>query len=222
MAGKASLLIWMVYGYLLSSLVSCAPHKEDFGIPVQDPLYAGIKKVRTVADCLGPRGRFTTTLEAGADRSIFFQQEYDFKDTPFYARIAADDTGYLVTPGDSIVDTLSREAIEAIRGHAFHLMQTRPEHFYADIHFDHSTDDGLMVYNAKDGIGNHAHIFFDTKSNIISHIKTLNPFDTSQAIDVIYDDWAQTAYGKLVNKLHIIQAGTDTFYYHFTTIMINP
>jgi hypothetical protein len=214
-------MIVKVQCILLTGLLSCQGKKSVVNRLELDPAYKQIQKISATASCIGPKGRFSTTVEADTLGNIFFGQEYSFKDDPFYARVSMDKTGYVISPQGSILDTLPVEAMEIIRGHAFHLMQTRPDLCLTDIRFDQQTNDKLSLYSAKDGIGNPVSLHYDKQAKLITRIKTLNPADTSQPIDVNFTQWTDTEFGKMVRALKIIQGGRDTFNYQFNVININ-
>lgn len=186
-----------------------------------DARYAQITHFETLAKCRGPKGSYTTKVESDTTGNCFFSQVYTYTNTPFQALLTSDTTGYVVDDQKKIQDTLPQEAIEMIKSHDFHRLLTKPGQFFANITFARQLEPQLELYRAKDGLGNLAKLYYNPKTHLITKVELLNPMDTSQVIEIINKKWMESAYGKMVKEIEIIQAKKDTFHFNFESVKLN-
>lgn len=208
---------------LILLVCSSACHKPGShlqGITL-DSRYTQIKNFETVAECRGPKGTYTTKVESDTNRNCLFSQFYDYNNTPFHALLTSDTTGYIVNDKKNILDTLPQEVIEMVKSHDFHRLLTKPGQFFENITFTKKLEPQLELYQAKDGLGNPAKLYYNPSSQLISKVELLNPLDTTQFIEIINQKWMDSAYGKMVKELEIIQARKDTFHFSFKSVKLN-
>lgn len=212
--------------YLFALLVamqwSCTEKPKDKTIVLSSD-YQKIQDIVSVAHCSSPFGQYITEVHSLADGSCYFKQLFSDSDSPFIVKLDSLNNGYLVTENDSVVTTLSPEDVEMIRGHEFHKMSMDPWQFYTNIHFDKNvTHLGAdhERYLAMDRLDNPAKLLYNREEKLISKIELINPKDTSQTIEIHYDKWVDSTYGKMAREIYIVQAKKDTFFFDFRSLKI--
>lgn len=212
----------LLFSLILHLLTGCGPaKKEDPNKLLLPPGYAEINDIRSFARCKGPQGNYTTSVHSASDGSCTFTQEYEYRPLPFLASLTADNRGYVIDSNQRITDTLPNDAVEMIRSHEFHRMHSNPAHFFRSLVFEKDMDKTTAQFRASDRLGYPVHIYYNRHDKLISRVEMLNPADTGQAIEIIFKSWTNSAYGKLVKELEIIQAKKDSFYFDFTSVLIN-
>lgn len=207
--------------FVLVGIHACQQKEKHHHGIVLDARYAQITHFETLAKCRGPKGMYTTKIESDTMRNCFFSQVYAYNNTPFQALLTSDSTGYVVDDKKNILDTLPQEVIEMVKSHDFHRLLTKPGQFFADITLTKKLEPKLELYQAKDKLGNPAKLYYNPSSQLISKVELLNPMDTTQVIEIINKKWMDSAYGKMVKVLEIIQAKKDTFHFHFEQVKLN-
>jgi len=203
-------------------IISCKQKENPQPGIALDARYAQIAGFETLANCRGPKGNYTTKMESDTTGNCFFAQVYTYNNTPFHALLTSDTTGYVVDEQKNIQDTLPQEVIEMIKSHDFHRLLSRPEQFFTRITFMQKLAPPVELYQAKDGLGNPAKLYYNTSKHLIAKVELLNPMDTTQRIEIINKKWMESAYGKMVKELAIIQAKKDTFYFNFAQVKLKP
>lgn len=204
------------------SLTSCekASLSQDDKLAL-DPRYKQINEIKALADCIGPQGKYTNKISSSSDGSLLFTQVAEYRDEPFIAQIDSDGIGYTKNPNKKLLDTLSKEAIEMIRSHDFHRMQTNPKDFFKQIKYEKDLGHHMKLYSAIDALNHPVEIAFDTQMNQIKTIELQNMMDTTESISIKFKKWMDSDYGLLAKKIEIIQAKKDTFQFNFQSININ-
>ena len=209
--------------FLISFFWSCTGKKVQDKSIVLVPGYQQIQDIVSIAQCSSPFGKYTTEVHSFADGGCYFKQTFNDNDAPFIIRLDSHNAGYLVAENDSIITTLLPEDVEMIRGHEFHRMHMNPQRFYANIHFEKNETLGeneFDWYLGEDRLDNPVKILYDTKQKLISKIELINPKDTAQTIEINYNKWVDSKYGKLASKIYIVQAKKDTFFFDFQSLKV--
>ncbi|MBR9920477.1 MAG: hypothetical protein GYB31_06530 [Bacteroidetes bacterium] len=196
---------------------ACQTSEDD---TVRLPLnsnYLFIDEIHSVANCLGPDGRYVTEVHSFTDSTYTFKQDFEYREEAFHASVSENGIGYVLNPEGEVVDTLSREVVEMVRSHDFHRIQTRPNQFYSDF----QVVEGGNSVNAVDKLEHPVRMIPDESQEVISSVMFWNMLDTSEVIRIDFTDWVESDYGKLVKKLRVIQAERDTFFFDYTQLMIN-
>ena len=71
-----------------------------------------------------------------------------------------------------------------------------------------------------DKLDNPAKLLYNREEKLISKIELINPKDSSQSIEIHYDKWMDSKYGKMVKEIYIVQAKKDTFFFDFQSLKI--
>ena len=207
--------------FLLVILWSCSRKQTEQKELVLQPNYDQIQDIVSIADCDSSFGKYITEVHSLNDGSCYFFQKFAGNATPFIVKVDAGNTGFLMNEQDVILDTLSLADVEMIRGHEIHKMSIDPWFFFQAIAYEkqlkyQGTESEL--YNGKDRLDNQVKIVYNRRKKIISKIDLLNPKDTSQTIEIIFDKWVQSNYGEMLKEIKIVQAKKDTFYFDFRSL----
>ena len=214
----------IVFCTLLFSMgiVSCKKEKSaNVHQLTLDPRYLQIDTINSFANCYGPNGTYTTEVFSEKNGSLLFSQVFEYRDSPFTAKLHSDNKGYTIDKSGGISDTLSAISIAMIRSHDFHRLQTNPRSFFTQIMFEKDIDDKIELYTGIDKLDNPIKIYFDSAVQQIKIIEFLNMMDTTEVIKIVFKKWIESDYGKLAKEIEIIQAKKDTFNFDFKTIEIN-
>ena len=205
---------------VLFTSYSCNKSLDNAGIALPSSLDE-ISDIITIADCTSPMGDYLTEVRSMGDGSCLFIQKSNTSNHPFIAKIKDDGLGYVLSEHDNIIDTLSRENVEMIRGHEIHKMSINPKFFFDEISLDQATSKlDQQYYHAKDGLGQPVKISYTRKDQKITKIELINPRDARQTIEIIYNSWIATKYGDLAKNVDIVQAQKDTFNFNFKSLKI--
>jgi hypothetical protein len=174
--------------FSLSTLGYLACNDSDKKKLFLPPEYDQIQDILSIASCNSPFGRYTTEVNSYRDGSTYFYQKFDDRDRPFIVRIDSSSQGFLISPKDSIKDTLGLAEVEMIRGNEFHKLSSNPKFFFDDIRYE-----GQMIHNSQshdlfngiDKLKNEVNLLYNDEAQSISKIELLNPLDTSQIIEII-------------------------------------
>ena len=209
---------------LLVILWSCSKKQAEQKELVLHSNYDQIQDIVSIADCDSPFGKYITEVHSLTDGSCYFFQKFADNNVPFIVKVNADNKGHIINEQDVILDTLSTEDVEMIRGHEIHKMSIDPWFFFEDITYEKQlkylgTESEL--YNGKDNLDNPVEIVYNRRKKLISKIALLNPKDTLQTIEILYDKWVQSNYGKMLKEIKIVQAKKDTFYFDFRSLKVS-
>lgn len=206
----------------LFGLISCKENKSANNNKLSlDPRYLKIEKINSSANCVGPNGDYITKVISQENGRLVFSQDFDHEDLQFMVELSSDNTGYTIDENGIISDTLSNTAIQMIRSHDFHRIQTNPASFYDQIKFEKEVGNQIELFSGIDKLNNPAKIYYDRNIKQIRVIEFLNMMDTTEVIKIEYKKWINSDYGKLAQEIEIVQARKDTFNFDFQTIKIN-
>ncbi|WP_299245493.1 hypothetical protein [uncultured Aquimarina sp.] len=205
----------------LLGVISCDERKSNKNNISLDPRYLQIESINSFANCNGPNGNYTTKVISKKDGALIFTQIFDYRDSPFMAKLSSDNKGFTLDENNKILDTLSNVSIEMIRSHDFHRLQTNPKSFFNQIKFKKRLDVTTELYSAIDRLNNPAKLYYDKAIKQLRSVEFKNMMDTTQVIKIVYKKWDESNYGKLAKEIEIIQAEKDTFNFSFETIKIN-
>ena len=212
-----------IHCFLLILLTSCIEKDgEQKGLYLSEG-YDQILDIISIADCDSPFGKYTTEVHSFKKGGCFFEQNFADSNSSFIVKVDSNQRGYILNEMEIITDTLSESDVEMIRGHEIHKMSIDPHFFFKDIDYINqasSQESGQERYRGKDRINNPVEITYDPNKKLISKIESLNPRDTSQIIEILFDKWIPSTYGDMVKEIRIIQAKKDTFYFDFVTLKI--
>ncbi len=177
-----------------------------------------VQTIITKANCMSPKGAYTTEVHTATGGYHFFRQDYSFKPGSFEVILTNDSTGYT---GDR---RASSAEMEIIRGHAFHaILFELPRRYHAFTQPVMIKDkEGLpqLIMHAKDRLGHECSFTFDDKTKRLISSTIKNPADSAEQIHIIYAGWRQTGAYMLPWQVDIFQ-GKDKYVFHFTNISIN-
>ncbi|MEL7119986.1 MAG: hypothetical protein AAFO07_11115 [Bacteroidota bacterium] len=211
-----------IFSYLfLLLLLSCnEPLEKEISLELNEK-YNNIRAINAIANCEGPNGKYVSEMQSFEDGSCIFYQDFEYRDAAFYAQITANNQGFVLDSLGTPVDTLSKEVIEIVRSHEFHRLQIDPQHFFSSISFSEKIKDGIIAFSAEDRLNNPVKLTYNEREQLILKIDMVNPLDTAESIEIFNTHWAESEYGKLVQKVKIVQAQKDTFTFDYHSIELN-
>ena len=205
------------------ALISCSEKQTEPKVLILQSEYSKVQDIKSMADCYSPFGQYTTEVHSLSDGSCYFHQKFSDSEQPFIIRLDSLNNGYIMNDEDTVIDTLSVEDVEMIRGHEIHKMSMDPEWFFKNISFDKDVtylEEEYELYLGQDHLENPVYLTYNPKKKQISKIELLNPRDTTQTIEILYKTWKKTNFGYLVRMVDIVQAKKDTFNFNFKSIEI--
>ncbi len=188
------------------------------------PQYQKIQTIIAIADCNGPNGNYVTEVRSSIRGSTYFHQKKNDEQNPFIASVDTAGKGYIIDEKSVILDTLSPQHVEMIRGHEIHKMISRPDLFFKNIHYVKDTiymSEDHELHKGLDNLEHPVNLFYNRMTHFISKIELLKSLDTSQVIEIINSDWIASEYGQMPQKAVIVQAKKDSFRFNFHTLKIN-
>lgn len=179
-----------------------------------------INNIISVANCLSPKGSYTTEMHTARGGYSYFKQTYSYGPEPFEAITEDITTGM---QAGVPVKRLSREMIYTIRGHAFQNIvlevDKRFHHFEEPERIDTG---GVKAYRvkAKDELNNACLLFFDLGTGLLSAIHFQNPADVNEIIKTSFSNWKKVQ--ELQMPFHVeIRQGEKIFTFDFIKISFN-
>lgn len=169
-----------------------------------------IETLITKANCKGPGGVYTTEVHANTSGYTLFHQEYSYRDYT-YTNISYNDSTGVVLRNDSLTGKIGRQKVFFGKGHSFHFIAEYPESY-----FYRKPEGGW-----QDLLGNETTIQFDSVNNRLVSFEFINPFDTSQTINVVYSDWQDFDGFSLAKNIKITQADTLEFRFDYEKVLVN-
>lgn len=196
---------------MVATLIIASCEKRVANQLVLDEEYSSIDKISSLANCYGPKGAYDTYIVSKKNNEMSFRQTTKENSNAATIKIDTELAGYVFDNTDSVIDTLSKKAVEMIRSHDFHRLHTNPWHFYDSITFSKPISKNSSLFTGKDRLKNEVLIYYNHEERLIERIHLKNPIDTSQLIEILYRDWEITQYGRMNKRLQVVQAKKDTF-----------
>ncbi len=208
---------------LLLLAFSCKSRNKEKTLSIEEILQGSLEAVApaitrdslqtiiSLANCISPKGDYTTEVHTAKGGYQFFRQVYSFKPDIFEACLINDSTGYEGT--DTAI--LSEESVEMIRGHAFHaILLELPDRFH-----DFTKLDNYSL-RAKDRLGNNCTLYFENDSKRLNRLVITNSPDKRESINITYSKWRKSGSFLLPFEVTISQGGKN-FIFRFSSIQIN-
>jgi hypothetical protein len=214
---------------LLLLAAACAgrwPGNSNADQPVfaLDKAYQDITRIQASADCIGPPGRYTSEIHSFEDDYIYFHQK--FKDRPgeFKAVLLDTASGYSFDINNQLKHLLNKQSVQIVRSHDFHRMALFPHIYCKDL--QRSTDLNyreveVQAWTGLDPNGNHATVYYNPDKMLVAGVQLRNPADTNMVYEVYFDDWRNSAHGRIPYYAEVVQAEKDTFQFHYSRVTLN-
>ena len=180
-----------------------------------EPSTAYLLNIEARADCISPEGPYQTYLLADHQGGLEFRQSYSYREGAFAARLNGYDEGYLLNGDEQSGEALEPSVINMLQGHNFFWMYLQPQLF-----FDLSIQDPQQA-TGTDALGYSVTVKRDEEHYQIQEILLRNPMDTTELIEIHYEEFDSTAFGPMPLALSIVQAQKDTFHFRFTSVNFN-
>lgn len=204
-----------------------SPEAETNPSLLLNPLYEEVNQIVAKANCQGPSGKYHSEVHTSKDGYVFFFQDYTYRNAVFKAVLLNLAEGYTLDEENQLADTLNAPMLEFIKGHTFHDMGMYPERYFDNLTFaGEESYQGQEVekYTGRDAIDNPVEIFYKRANKRIQGVKIRNPFEgkSEEVLEFMYSDWQNSEFGDIAQKVKIIQAAKDTFFFDYYAININP
>ena len=188
-----------------------------------DHRYSNVDNIISIARCSSFLGTYTTEIHSNKNNYTYFNQDAG-GGRKMEIILQEDNVGFLLDSLGSPVDTLNEFVYEMIKGHELHKLHIMPEKYFSGVKFLKDSfylNQPYQVYRGKDVLNNPVDFLYNQRKKIISGINLTNSMDTTQIIEIKYNNWNETEYGPMVSDALIIQAGNQNFSFEFDTVIIN-
>lgn len=179
-----------------------------------------IQNLVSVADCISPRGKYSTEMHTASGGYSYFKQVYSFKPMAFEAVVEKKDKGYII--GDTL-SPLSKEMIAMVRGHEFYNILLEADKRFHAFEQPLQPDSGttkLYQVKAKDELENECILFFEQETGRLSAIHSRNPADPTEIIEISFSSW-QAQQGFTLPRQVTIKQGNQYYTFDFVKVLFN-
>jgi len=202
---------------------------QDAGAIIEDSIravgskkaIAGVRNIRSIADCTGPNGKYTTEIYSADGQRLIFRQVragnvYTGHTNGSVFWTKDEKTGDFSLAGTS-------EAF-AWRSHDYQMLIMDPAARFRDPVFEAEETFAGAAANklrATDELGKPAYLFFDKNSKLMLGFTIQNPFSTKpETIRTIFNEWKRAGKLMLPSKVTATDKQGD-FVLNFTGISLN-
>ncbi|HEY8561126.1 MAG TPA: hypothetical protein VIL74_12195 [Pyrinomonadaceae bacterium] len=182
---------------------------------------AKIKSLRAFADCRGPNGDYTTEIHSALGGRLIFEQVR--ASGQIYRGQTSGRTFWLKDEKTGAFTLADARAAFAWRAHDFQFLAMEIDRRFRDFAFAGEEPFGgvnALKLNATDELGNPASLFFDKKSRLLRGFVIQNPFDKSETIRTVFNEWRRVGNLRLPSKVTATDRKGD-FVLHFREISLN-
>ncbi len=181
-----------------------------------------IQSITALADCVGPRGKYTTEIySVRGDRLLFKQVSADGE--VFFGYVNGEHT-WTKDEKSGQVSSLDKTYAAMFRGHEFQLMAiVLPERFKNPVGEGDEDFAGKGCHKIRmiDELGNPCQIYFDTNSHLLAGLIIVDSrSDKGETVRVVVNEWQQVGKVKLPAKVTATDKSGDWFF-DFHTIELN-
>jgi len=184
---------------------------------------AKVRRLQAFAVCTGPNGNYTTEIYSARNGRLIFKQ----------VRAAAGGSSYVGQTNGQMFWTHDEtrndftladgRAAFAWRSHDFQFLAMEIAERFRDFALAGEETFGgkaALKLNATDEIGNPASVFFDQETRLLRGFVIQNPFDKSETIRTVFDEWRSVGRLKLPSKVTATDKKGD-FVLNFREIVLN-
>jgi len=182
---------------------------------------AKVITLKAFADCTGPNGNYTTEIQSAQSGPLIFRQ------------VRAGGSSYLGQVNGEIFWTqdeksgeftlADRRAALAWRSHDFaFLVMEIGEKFSELTPAGEEEFNGRRAWklNGRDALGNPAALFFDRQTKLVLGVVMRNPFENTETIRTVFNQWKAVGALKLPAKITVTDKKGD-FVLNFKEIILN-
>ena len=183
---------------------------------------AGVRNIRAFADCMGPKGKYTTEIHSAKGSRLIFRQVRQGG-----AAFVGQTNGNIFwtkdeTSGDPAL--ADKAAAFAWRSHEFQWLAIALLERFSEPSFaghENFAGKNALKLSMKDELGRPASVFFDQESGLMLGFIILNPFSQQpELIRTVFNEWKQVGKVKLPSKVTVTDKQGD-FVLSFQDISIN-
>lgn len=183
-----------------------------------------IENITTSATCEGPEGTYTTrTSSSFTSDYLLFQQDYKYKNHPFYAVIYTKEEGYGLDSTLSRQGAISKPVIAVLKAHEFHELVMQVDERYFQLQLENDTSifgvDCKQI-TAVDHLDYPVRLFFNDRTRLMEGFSQINPYKKGEIISVHFKNWQEIAGKTLFDQVIILQ-GNQAYQFNYNRIKIN-
>jgi len=162
-----------------------------------------IQGITALADCVGPRGKYTTEIySAHGDRLLFKQVSAEGE--MFLGYVNGEHT-WTKNEKSGHVSSLDKAYASMFRGHEFQLMAIiLPERFKNPVVENEENFAGKRCHKIRmiDELGNPCQVYFDTNSHLLAGLIIADPrSDKGETVRVVFNEWKKVGKVMLPSKV---------------------
>jgi len=182
---------------------------------------AKVRSLQAFADCIGPNGKYTTEIYSAQNSLLIFKQV--LASGNIYIGQINGQTLWTKDEKSGDFSLADTRAAFAWRSHDFQFLameigeRFRDFAFAGEENFDRKT---ALKLNAIDELGNAASVFFDKETKLMRGFTIQNPFEKSETIRTVFNEWKQIGALKLPSKVTATDKKGD-FVLNFREIVLN-
>lgn len=182
---------------------------------------AKIQSLQAVANCMGPNGNYTTEIFSAKNGRLIFKQVS--ANGNIYFGQTNGQTFWTKDEKSGDFSLADNRAAFAWRSHDFQFLAMEIGARFRDFTFAGEENYGgrtALKLNATDETGNSARVFFDRETRLLLGFTIQNPFDKSETIQTVFNEWRQVGKLKLPSKVTATDKKGD-FVLNFREIVLN-
>jgi thiol-disulfide isomerase/thioredoxin len=181
-----------------------------------------VRNLRAVADCVGPRGKYTTELISVRPDRLYFKQTWATRD-PFVAFVNGQ-YAWLKNEKNGEVSRAEREVAAAVRSHDFQMIAIAPLERFRDaavVGFEDFAGAPSVKIRATDELGKPLYLFFNRNTRLMSGMLMADSrSQTGETVKVVFNEWKNVGNARLPSKVTATDRAGD-FVLDFREILLN-
>ena len=182
---------------------------------------AKIQSLQAVADCTGPNGNYTTEIYSARNGRLIFKQVS--ANGNIYLGQTNGPTFWTKDEKSGEFSLADNRSAAAWRGHDFQFLAMEVATRFRDFIYageENFTSRSALKLNATDELGNPASVFFDKETRLLRGFTVQNPFDQTETIRIVFNEWKQIGKLKLPSRVTATDRKGD-FVLNFRAIGLN-
>jgi thiol-disulfide isomerase/thioredoxin len=187
-----------------------------------EPALKQIERIKAVADCVGPRGKYSTEIISVRPDRLFFKQSWATRD-PFIAFVNGQ-YAWLKNEKTGEVSRLDKTTVAGVRGHEFQMIAIAPLERFKEARvegFEDFAGAPSVKIRVTDELGNPVYLFFNVKTRLMGGMTLADSRSASgEMVKVVFNEWKDVGRVRLPSKVTATDKAGD-FVLNFREILLN-
>lgn len=182
---------------------------------------AKVRSLQAFADCFGPNGKYTTEIYSAKNVRLIFKQV--LASGNIYIGQTNGQTFWTKDEKNGDFSSADNRAAFAWRSHDFQFLAMEIAERFRNLTFageENFSGKTSIKLRGTDELGNPASVFFDKETKLMRGFTIQNPFEKSETIRTVFNEWKQIGALKLPSKVTAIDKQGD-FVLNFREIVLN-